>query len=207
MRAFSLLTPLVAVLAALIACGDAPPADDGASTWFATCGDPVCNTYSGPTDGLATCADEGVAEGDACSELDATCDLEDDCNRRLICATEDPVADGMCPKSRKAHKRDIAYLDAEARAAVSEDLLAMRLATWRYRGTLDDGAVHLGFLIDDVPGSPAVRADGEHVDLYGYVSLAVATIQEQHAHIAAQQQRIDLLEKRLAALEQGQASE
>ena len=40
----------------------------------------------------------------------------------------------------------------------------------------------------------ALAADGKHVDLYGYTSLAIATIQEQQA-------QIDALEVRLKALE------
>lgn len=165
--------------------------------FYLTCGDPACSGYGGPFDGVPLCADEGISAGDPCDEadLDVTCDPVDACNALVVCAEEDPTqGTGGCPISLKKYKREIAYLDAAARAKASEDLLAMKLATWRYDGALDDGAVHLGFLIDDVPGSPAVRADGGHVDLYGYTSLAVATIQEQ-------QRRIDALEARLAALE------
>src|SRR5439155_22412171 len=52
---------------------------------------------------------------------------------------------------------------------------------------------HLGFIIDAVGASPAVAADGGHVDLYGYTSMAVGAIQ-------AQQRRIDALTREVAAL-------
>ena len=203
MRNAILVGLATSALAITVSCGD-PGADE--ASWYATCGDPVCGGYAGPTEGLATCAEDGAAEGDSCSELDASCDLEDDCNRRLVCTTEDPAGDDNCPVSLKRYKRDIRYLEPTDRAAASQDLLAMRLATWRYQGALDDGAPHLGFLIDDEPGSPAVQADGQHVDLYGYVSLAVATIQEQQDQLAAQQARIAALEKRLQELESSSGS-
>ncbi|MGH7896283.1 MAG: hypothetical protein ACREQL_16575, partial [Candidatus Binatia bacterium] len=57
----------------------------------------------------------------------------------------------------------------------------------------------LGFIIDDVGTSPAVAADGGHVDLYGYTSMAVAAIQ-------AQQKRIEALEREVAALRRALAS-
>jgi hypothetical protein len=204
MRDALLLALATCALTITVSCGD--PGTDEAS-WYATCGDPACEGYAGPIEGLATCADDGAAEGDACSELDATCDLEDDCNRRLVCVTEDPTGGGDCPVSLKRYKRDIRYLEPTDRAAASQDLLAMRLATWRYQGALDDGAPHLGFLIDDEPGSPAVQADGQHVDLYGYVSLAVATIQEQQDQLAAQRARIAALEQRLQQLESSSSDE
>ncbi len=167
-------------------------------SWFLTCGDPVCQDYSGPFAGVDLCSDSSLAVGDPCTagELDDTCDPVDSCNALLICAESDPTQQTSgCPISRAKHKTDIAYLDAAQRSKAHDHLLKMKLATWRYRPGLDDGAEHMGFLIDDVPGSPAVRPDGEHVDLYGYTSLAVAAIQEQQAQIAA-------LEARLAKLEQ-----
>jgi hypothetical protein len=43
-----------------------------------------------------------------------------------------------------------------------------------------------------------VLSSRERVDLYGYVSMAVATIQEQQKQIQAQQERIDRLEAEIA---------
>lgn len=53
--------------------------------------------------------------------------------------------------------------------------------------------LRLGFLIDDDPASPAVRPDGERVDLYGYTSLAIAALQEQQAEIDALKAEVEAL--------------
>lgn len=179
------------------------------STWFFTCGDPVCRGYTGPFDGVPICTDEIV--GDACTEMDALCDPEDSCNAKLICATEDPTAgEGGCPISRRKYKHDIQYLDAAQSRSVAATALNMKLSTWRYNWDPPEAPAHLGFVIDDAEGSYAVTADGDHVDLYGYTSLALAAAQYQDrqlkdhaAQIATQRAQIAALEARLAALERG----
>jgi len=188
-RLFAVTLPLV-----FAACsGDGTPSDSGdtdtttvASQWYLTCGDPACQGYTGPFPGVPLCSEAGTSAGDPCAadELGAECDPEDSCNARLVCATEDPTQQtGGCPISRVEHKQKVAYLSEAEREATRQQLLALRLARWEYRGDLDDGAVHMGFLIDDAPTSPAVRPDGEHVDLYGYTSMAVAAIQQQQAEL------------------------
>ena len=47
-----------------------------------------------------------------------------------------------------------------------------------------------------------MRPDGEHVDLYGYTSLALAAIQSQQVQIAAQQVELVALQQQLIALQQ-----
>lgn len=189
------------VFALAPSCGK-KDSDSGSTTssaeYYLTCGDPVCQGYTGPFTGVPLCSDVGISVGDACdtADLDETCDPVDSCNARLICATDDPTQQtGGCPISRAKHKDGIEYLDPQQRAQAGQRALEMKLATWRYAGELDDGKEHLGFIIDDDPTSPAVRPDGEHVDLYGYTSLAVAALQEQQA-------RIERLEARLIQLEE-----
>lgn len=171
---------------------------DAGLAWYATCGDPACGGYRGPTAGLAVCTDQ--AEGAACSEDGAACDLEDDCNTQMLCTATDPKASEYgCPQSRAAVKTDIAYLGPAERAQARAALLQTRLATWRYRWEPPTHKPHLGFLIDDQPASPAVAADGAHVDLYGYTSLAVAALQAQDALL--QQQQSELRDTRAALSE------
>lgn len=188
----------VLLILVLAGCGggssDSQPSE---SQWYSTCGDPVCNAYSGPFAGVPLCADDGIEAGATCGsdELGSECDPVDDCNARLRCAESDPTQEpGGCPISRSAHKAQVTYLTAAERAAAAASVQELRLASWRYKGALDDGAEHVGFLIDDAAPSPAVRPDGEHVDLYGYTSLVVAALQEQQAQIAT-------LEARLAEVE------
>lgn len=188
----------VSLFLLLAAC---PPSKDDSvaaeTTWFYTCGDPACQGYTGPFDGVDLCDDETV--GDLCTDEGATCDPQDSCNALVICAAEDPTQqEGGCPISRKRHKRDIRYLGDAEQASLATAAAEMKLARWSYNWDPRGAPPHLGFLIDDVEGSPAVTADGDHVDLYGYTSVVLALAQEQGRTIAAQAARLDEQEARLA---------
>jgi len=214
------MLPLAAALVAVIpGCpGSEDSADSGEVAedlrWYSTCGDPACSGYGGPFDGVALCDDidgGAPAEGDACDEAGASCDPVDYCNALMTCAAEDPKDQtGGCPVSKAEHKRDIDYLSPEELAAVQSELMAMKLATWSYTDESPD-ATRLGFIIDDQTvggsGSPAVRPDGERVDLYGYTSMTVAALQSQAAQLEAQAAQVAALEARLKALEAGCATE
>lgn len=194
------LTPLVLLLApaALAGCGNAD--DDGGGSdlqWYTTCGDPVCGGHT-PTPGATLCSDEQA--GAACSEEGVSCEIPgDDCNADLLCTDTDPTTN--CPISRARFKHEIQYLDGAARAAAAGALLDVRLATYRYRGARDDGREHLGFVIDDLPASsPAVAADGQRVDLYGYTSMTVAALQAQAEEMQRLQAEVAALRRELAEL-------
>ncbi len=162
--------------------------------WYMTCGDPVCRGYTGPFDDIPICTDQ--VEGSPCDEEGDLCDPEDECNRLMVCARSDPTDVG-CPISEREHKRDIRYLSDKEEDRVRDELLELRLATWRYIQGEQPTPERLGFIIDDVlegvPDAPAVRPDGERVDLYGYVSMAVAAIQSQG-------RQLDALTKEIAEL-------
>lgn len=100
----------------------------------------------------------------------------------------------QCPISRRDYKTDINYLGERDLVRMRDELMQFRLATWRYKTEATQAPGHLGFMIDDVEPSPAVTgATGDSVDLYGYTSMAVATVQ-------LQQQQIDELRGELKAL-------
>lgn len=189
----------------LAGCLDKPDSSDpGTLLWYSTCGDPVCSGYSGPFDGVPACETEVIGEG--CETEAATCDPVNDCNALLICATEDPTAqEGGCPISLRSAKKGIHYLSVDERGALSESLLSTRLARYHYNSQHESTPQRLGFIIDDQPGSPAVLPDGAHVDLYGYTSMAVATIQQQQAEIAALKAELAELRARTEALEAARA--
>lgn len=87
----------------------------------------------------------------------------------------------------------MARCDSE-RAELANEALSIPLARYRYKTEPETDPRHLGFIIDDQPASsPAVASDATHVDLYGYTSMLVATVQEQ-------QKQIDELKKQVAAL-------
>lgn len=184
---------MFARIVSLVSCAPEP-------VWYATCGDPICQGYTGPFDGVDPCTSEAI--GGACDELDAQCDPQDACNARLVCATEDPTQSaGGCPESLRKFKHDIRYLGASEIEALRKAALDLPLATWRYNGSDPSTAPRLGFIIDDRPTLPAVAADGQHVDVYGLASMAIATVQAQQSEIEALRARQAALEARLSALE------
>jgi len=172
---------------AMLACGD----KDEELQYYATCGDPACEGYNGPVDGLATCSTE--TEGASCTEAGAECDLENSCNQRLICASEDPSTE--CPVSEAKHKRDINYIDGTRAHQIQKTLEHLKIAEWNYKSDTKEREPRLGFIIDDNPNVPAVHENGKQVDLYGYTSMAVVTIQQQA-------RQIELLEARITKLEE-----
>lgn len=214
--------PLLVLLATwTVGCGD--PTLDGASTppsalpglaaddtadpalapprrprLWATCGDPVCSGHT-PVPGMPLCGTR--AEGDLCgtANLGRQCDPVNACNSHLECR-RDP-SPGPCPISRARHKEAIDYLSDDDLDALHRELLALPLARWAYIAEGGAAPTHVGFLIDDAPASIAVAADGEHVDLYGYTSMAVAALQSQQRTLDAQAAEIQSLKDRLARLE------
>ncbi|HKU42673.1 MAG TPA: tail fiber domain-containing protein [Polyangiales bacterium] len=113
------------------------------------------------------------------------------CGAKLICAASDPTqGPGGCPISRARFKQDIQYLSPEQLRSYRDQLLRMRLAAYRYKHAPEAGP-QLGLIIDDVEPSAAVS--GDHVNMYGYLSLAVAAIQEQQLQIDALQREIERL--------------
>ncbi len=198
------MTRTIALLALLTACGHsgdsaAPTALDGSDDaarkmlqlWY-TCGDPVCRGATHDTS-IPFC---GTREaGDRCRTAGLECEVKGDaCNRNLICASSDPTgAPGGCPISKRIYKSDIRYLSAQEADAVRDDLLSMPLAKWEYAAEGAGATTHLGFIIDDVPASPAVSESGDTVDLYGYTSMAVAALQAQQREIEALRAEVDAL--------------
>lgn len=193
---------LLPLLVSLTACigdkDDTAPVEDEL-TWFMTCGDPVCQGYTGPFSGVPACTTEVL--GDPCSPAGSSCDPANDCNALMTCATEDPTQQpGGCPISLRSAKKDIQYLSPAERDALATELLGTRLARYHYKNEPPDARLQLGFLIDDQPQSPAVMGDQSHVNLYGYTSMTVATLQAQQAQIEAMQAQIAALQAEVEAL-------
>ncbi len=178
----------------------------GSLQMYSNCGDPVCGTYGGPFDGVPLCSDLGVSAGDPCDDESFSCDPVSDCNNLLVCAASDPtMSEGGCPISRRDRKRDIHYLnDAELERAADE-LMKLRLATYRYRGARDLDRAHLGVILEDGAerATHGLWADEAHdrVDLYGYASLAIATAQLQARELETLRGELALMRARLGELE------
>jgi hypothetical protein len=166
--------------------------------WYLTCGDPVCQVGSlgeggspgdagGPTDDAGNPC---PAVGSSCSMPGQSCGTSNpavNCGATEQCASTDPTRrPGGCPISSRRFKDDIRYVDMRQLQRLHDDVLHMRLATYRYKPEVADPEhEHLGFIIEDTaPDSPAVDGAREHVDLYGYMSMMLATLQVQEDEIA-----------------------
>ena len=172
--------------------------------WFESCGTPVCSADTEPFDdaSIPNCTTEKV--GDTCTESGARCDGVAACGATLICAASDPQSGaGGCPRSRARFKQDIHYLDGAALAQYHDQVVHMPLASYRYKQSAPDtedseNGEQLGFIIDDI--EPSAAASGDRVNLYGYLSMAVAAIK-------VQQRQIDTLERKLEQLERARAGD
>ena len=101
---------------------------------------------------------------------------------------------GGCPRSNRRLKRDIQYVDPVEAKRLADELLGTRLATYEYTDPALAGTRRLGFILDDQPtGSFAGDPTASQVDLYGYASMLVATVQDQ-------QRQIDEMRRELRAL-------
>lgn len=170
----------------------------GEAHWYTTCGDPVCRGYTPPV-GVAECTAAQI-EGASCPTAGETCDPKSDCDSLLLCATKDPKQQtGGCPISRRAVKQDVVYLDDAALRRVTDAVLSMPLATWRYRDAPE--ARQLGFVLEDVTPNPAADEAHDRVNLYAFTTMAVAALRVQHAELATLRQRVEELQARADAAE------
>jgi hypothetical protein len=113
-----------------------------------------------------------------------------------MCTDTDPTHGGACPVSRASYKKDIEYVGAEERSRLAADVQSIPLVRYRYKDGPD--REHLGFIIEDVEPSPGVDSQNDRVDLYGYTSMAVAALQEQHSEIESLKREVEALRSALA---------
>ena len=69
-------------------------------------------------------------------------------------------------------------------------MLAIPLASYEYKSD-PTATPQLGFILEDVEPSPATS--GDHVNLYGYLSMAVNAVQLQAKEIEALKQEVAAL--------------
>lgn len=174
---------------------DPTGAGGGALHWFQTCGAPVCMAGDMPFDdpNVSNCTKDQT-EGAACDTKDQRCDGVASCGASLVCTDTDPTqGPGGCPRSRARYKQDIEYLDARQLGDYHAQLMSLPLASYRYKNA--PAAPQLGFIIDDI--EPSVAVAGDHVNMYGYLSMAVAAIQVQAQQIDALQHEVEQLRSQL----------
>jgi hypothetical protein len=126
------------------------------------------------------------------------CDPGAGCGVNLACVVN-PINRTMCPVSSAKYKTDINYLTERDLEKVAASVQSIKLATYYYKDQAPEEQRHLGFIIEDNPRSAAVFTGRDRVDLYGYASMAIATVQVQRRHIDALQKQIDELHAELMA--------
>jgi hypothetical protein len=88
-----------------------------------------------------------------------------------------------CPISRRVFKRDIRPVDDGGLQRLYDELRKIELTTYQYKTEPPSSPRRLGFIIDDTKTPYPINPDGNSVDLYGYMSMAVAAIQVQSREI------------------------
>jgi hypothetical protein len=107
-----------------------------------------------------------------------------------VCSNQPMTA---CPVSSRKYKDAIEYVDGSGLQELHDETIGMRLATYSYKAQYaDPNQKHLGFIIEDnPPHSPAVDWSHDSVDIYGYLSMVVATMQVQEKEIAELRRELD----------------
>jgi len=167
----------------LTACGqsDLKLKTSSVPVWQAFGGDSRCFGGGYRDKGYEKCSND--IRGTACPTKGTICEItDDDCNGLLKCMDE-PV--GLGPISQRQHKEKISYLSKQDLAGQYQTLREIKLARYRYKWDAPE-TERLGFIIDDIENveqCAAVTENLDRVDLYGYVSMAVAAIQVQTKEI------------------------
>jgi hypothetical protein len=138
--------------------------------------------------------------GTSCATADLSCWYGETCENAVTCRDGTWHVGGVCVASSRRFKRDIAYLTDAEIEAMADEALSLKLARWRYDGARDDGNEHVGFIIEDSPHARAVTADGAHVDLYTYATMAVAAAQRERRDVERLESELRKLRRELAEL-------
>ena len=112
------------------------------------------------------------------------------CNKNLIWTA---AMGTPCPISSRHAKKEITYLSPPEAKAIARKLLKVKLATYRYRDPTLGRDRKLGFILEDVGRSYAGDPARGRVDLYGYTSMLLATVQAQQRTIQELQRQVKAL--------------
>ena len=158
----------------------------------------VCCHPVGAGSGCLPEAECAVRMGQRMCLADPACEPGEECCSGIPVPPLNDYCGKFCPISRLRYKREVAYLTPGELAGLKDQLLRFPLATYEYRDGAPGGRRHLGFIIDDVAPSPAVDGTGERVDLYGYTTMAVATLQAQAREIEELKRELAGIKRQLA---------
>ena len=106
-----------------------------------------------------------------------------------------------CPVSTRRVKRDIRYLSPRQTRAISRRVLKVKLATYNYKDPALGQGRQLGFILEDLGQSYAGDPGRGQVNLYGYSSMLLATVQAQQRSIEQLQRQVQALSAALKKVE------
>ena len=192
--------------------GDSQVLAAAAGHLLESCGPPVSRACNSPqalanSSGLPLC-DASQLQGAPCQQPEGTqiCVVETgfQCPSPnfsqgpsfLVCTTQQFF---NCPISSAKAKDNIRYVTARDRNRMTQEILGLKLAEYSYKpGFAPNKNTHLGFIIEDLPpASPLVTDSRGQVNLYGYISAVVATVQNQERTIQELKNEIRGLKKKL----------
>jgi hypothetical protein len=135
--------------------------------------------------------------GAACTPVQGVCGYGNDCDSLAYSCHDGTWHSTItgCAVSSRRFKRGIHYLSEEELRSVADETLRTRVASYRY--TIGAPDERLGFIIEDDPLSPAVVHDKDRVDLYGYTTMTVATLQMQNREIEKLRGEVQALRREL----------
>ncbi|MBP9701854.1 MAG: tail fiber domain-containing protein, partial [Candidatus Pacebacteria bacterium] len=110
----------------------------------------------------------------------------------------DVAATAFVNVSTREAKKDITYLNDDAKFDALSDLAKIKIAKYRYKADSETDPLRLGLIAEEAPVS-VLSASGKGVDIYKLATFTLAAVQ-------AQQKNIEAIDTRLAALEAKVAS-
>lgn len=141
--------------------------------------------------------------GDVCDEEELKCTYQCGSGGARTCSGGIWTSSdgGGCPVSTRSVKKDIRYLTEAQRAQIAQTLLSFKLALYTYDHPTLPTDQKLGFIIEDRPAdSLAVENSGVMVDLYGYASMLLATVQQQQQTMERMEAEMGAMRKELEAM-------
>jgi hypothetical protein len=157
---------------------------------------------SGTSGGSSSGGSTGSSGGEMCVGQAGSCAQGQLCCDGLECCAGVPVPMGqefcgeMCPKSDRNVKRELRAVDA---AEVLRRLVALDIGSWEYKKDPPD-IRHLGPMAQDFKQAFGLGAGDTTIFPLDASGVAMVAIQALHAENAALRERVEQLERRMAAL-------
>ena len=110
----------------------------------------------------------------------------------------DVAATAFVNVSTREAKKDITYLNDDAKFDALADLSKIKIAHYRYKTDSDADPLRLGLIAEEAPVS-VLSASGKGVDLYKLTTFTLAAVQAQQKNIEAIDTRLTALEAKVAS--------